>query len=388
MNARQRNIGHLLIKMFALGIILFVLSGFLRKTIGLPYAWVTDRMLAGETILKENIEGYNTVFVGSSKTFRGINPEAFDQYVNKRSDEKVKSFNFGLGGATSGQIYGLSKHIIESYNEDVKYLFVELRSIETSTRKKAFVKNLHTKRATIWVNDFASLKYALKSFWGAKHLALTLKEKFVFSGYFVVKYLDNRLNVGIVQDMIERRRAEPDFAKELGQNGFVALNDESENPLLKRRSKFKKDGAKVVRESELHSKKTFGKNTINGFEDMVNRPYVSELNELVAYGMEHNVKVIVVALPLLKPSDYRNVFPVFKSLPDSCKIDLCNSLSNKELYMVDHCWDESHRNEKGAELMSHRAGQRFLQVLGYEKLPVPYWKNLKAKKKVKTKNAL
>jgi len=380
MYVRERNVGHLLMKMLILGFLLFVLSSFVRSAIGLPYAWVTDRMLAAEQSLQDNSEGYNTVFVGSSKTFRGIDPESFDSYVNGISREKVKSFNFGLGGATSGQIYGLSKHIIDTYNEDIKYLFVELRSVETSVRKNAFIKNLHTKRATIWVNDFASLKYALRSFWGAKHLALSLKEKIQFSFYFIIKYLDNRLNIGILVDMLERRNAEPDFEKELGQNGFVGLAEEGAAPgLMKRRNKFLKDAEQTINESSLYSKTTFGQNMIDGFEDMVNSAYVNELKNLIDYGEERNVKVIVVALPLLKPSDYRNVFPVFKYLPEDKKMDLNSSLSNKELYMVEHCWDESHRNQEGAKLMSHRAGQRFLQIKGNGKHPVPYWKNLKAK---------
>lgn len=389
MKDRERNAMHLLAKMCFLIVVLFVLSAIIRNAIGLPYAWVTDRMWAGEEILQENSEGYNTVFVGSSKTFRGIDPNAFDSYVNRLSDEGTKTFNFGLGGATSGQIYGLSKHIIDTYNEDIKYLFVELRSVETSTRKKAFVKNLHTKRATIWMSDFASLKYALRSFWGAKNLALSFIEKIRFSVYFFVKYLDNRLNIGIVTDMIERRNANPDFEKELGQNGFVGLAPGSEPGLMKRHNKFKKEAKQIVKESRLHSKKTFGRNSIEGFEDQINQAYVSELESLINYGAEKGVKVIVVALPLLKSSDYRNVFPVFKSLPEDAKIDLCNSLSNKELYMEEHCWDESHRNVKGAELMSQRAGQRFLKVMGYKKFPVPYWQNLKNKKeKIVEKDAL
>jgi len=349
-------------------------------------------MLAGSQVLSENSEDYNAVFVGSSKTFRGINPEEFDGYVNRLSPEAIRSFNFGLGGATSGQIYGLSKNIIEEFNDEIKFLFVELRSVETSVRKKAFVKNLHTKRATIWVNDFKALKYSWRTLWGAEYLAFSFLEKIRFSFYFLVKYLDNRLNIGLVMDMIERRSADLNFEKELGQHGFVGLDKPTEAGLKKRRKKFLQNAEELVRVSAMHSKKTFGRNANSENPDKVNQPYVDELMDLIAYGAERDVRVIILALPLLKTSDYRNVQPVFEALPNDSKMDLCNYISNKELYRVEHCWDETHRNLKGAKLMSHRAGQRFLQAMGYKKHPVPYWaeekKKAKNKKKTTAPNAL
>ena len=76
----------------------------------------------------ENEDRYNTLFMGSSRTFRHINPVAFDNIL----DSTFKSFNMGAVGTRNPELYYLAEHFIEELDSgSVEFLFLELTPLFT-----------------------------------------------------------------------------------------------------------------------------------------------------------------------------------------------------------------------------------------------------------------
>ncbi len=364
----------LLGRILLLIVLLFIGSAIIRKAVGLPYGWVTERMLAGEQVLHRQGSNYNAIFLGSSRVYRGVVPRAFDKFVNNNSNLKMRSFNYGQGGSTSGQIYGAARSFIADKSLDLDYMFIELRSMETSLWEKAFVKNLHTHRARIWLLDFKALKFGISTMWGVNDEDWGFLKKLRYTGYFILKYVENKLNVGSMIKMWEAKNTKPKIRKELCEEGFCPMDFATNVDIKKLRKKFLKK-ADATLANNVQKSKVFGSGKPGyDFPDF-NEAYADELIALIDEAKANGIKLIVMALPMMKAHDYNNVYSVFEVLPEENKIDIADSRSNPELYMFDHCWDDTHANQVGARLLSQRLGQRFIQLERDKKVKVPYYKN-------------
>ncbi len=364
-------------------VLLWMIGGALiRSATGLPYAWVTDRMLAGDKMLHRQDKDYNAVFVGSSRVYRGVVPHVFDNFVSKHSNKKIKSFNYGIGGSTSGMIYGQARELIADKSLDLDYIFIELRSLETSLREAAFVKNLHTHRSRIWVNDFQALRFGIRSMWGIKGADWDTLKKIRYTGYFLLKYIECKLNVGGMIRMWEASNKEVKVKKELCQEGWCPMDYAKDVDIKKLRKKFVKSASHTLKSNRENSKIFASGLQAESFPSY-NKPYAEELIELIIEAAERDITLMVVALPMMKGHDYENIYPVFAALPTKHKIDIADSGANPELYMFDHCWDDTHANEAGARLLTQRLAQRFLKVQLGKEVKIPYWQKKEKQAKIK-----
>ncbi len=348
-----------LVKSVLLISLLFLLAWGIRTALDLPYAWVTDRMHVRSHELFTHPNKYNTVFIGSSKTFRGIKPWVFDDYVNANSSKKLTSINFGLGGATIGRIYGMCDDLIESEEVKPKYIFFELRSLQTSWREKSFKKNLHTKRAVLWTKDWNALLFSWRSLWGMTDEEYTFWKKVRYTRYFFQKFIQNKLNIGMVKDMIARKWTPPN-EEELGNRGFEATENGTEKGLERQRKKFMKEPKKAVKNARDKSIIYFSDQTPNKNWD-TNQGFVSELIKLAERAEERNIKIYYVLYPMLKPGDYINLKPTYAALPNRFKINITNGQKYPEFYKVENCWDDTHANTKGATLLSKAIAEAFVK---------------------------
>ncbi len=346
-------------------LIAFIGAWFIRTIINIPYAWVTDRMYVRQHQLEHKSNFYNTIFVGSSKTFRGIKPNVFDKNVQKRDKPNIHSLNFGLGGATLGQIYGLTRHLIDNEELKVKNIFFELRTLQTSLQEKAFVKNLHTKRAVIWMYDWQALKFSVRSLWGINDSKFPFFTKIRYTAYFFIKYIDYKLNIGMVTDMLNRKLTSPNYS-ELGKRGYAPIDYDPAPGIKRLRKKFKKKADNIVKHAKKESIRTFGASLIpNDIHN--NEALVQELKGLINYAKSKKIRLIFVAYPMLKAHDYKLLKPIFDRLPSKNKINLTNGAKYPALYKVENCWDDTHTNNKGAHILSEKLAIEFVKLLDKNK---------------------
>lgn len=367
------------LKAIALLLIWFIGASLIYRYLDVPYAWVTDRMLVCHDLLHHPDSDYNAVFVGCSKTQHGLIPEEFDKMVAENTDIKMNSMNFGLGGANAGQIYGMTKTLIDDPELNLEYIFMELRSIDNMIQRKAFVKNLHTYRDRLWMKDLGTLRFAVRSVWGVKNPGLSLFTKLEFSIYMLVKYIENQLNIGGFMRMLETHQADPNVPIELGNEGFYPIMKDPYAKIHKLRRKFTKKSKKIL-DANVKAAKIFGSGKQPEECKYYNKAYADELNRLIKYGDSKGVKIMIVALPMLKAYDYQNVYPVLAALPKARQLDLADSRDNVELYYFEHCWDDTHTNYEGAVAQTHRLAKSFVRTQRDKHIPVPYWQKKRDKK--------
>jgi len=348
--------------------LLFLGSWAIRSIIDLPYSWPTDAELARAMTLQEKPNQYNTIFVGSSKTFRGMKPHIFNRYVRNNSNLKVTSFNYGLGGATAGQIYGLCRNLIDYDLPNLKYIFYELRSIQTSTQQKKFVKNLHTKRSRLWLKDWRGLKFGINAYWGLKEEKYTFFRKVKFSFYFFVKYIENKLNIGVVKDMALRKQEMKDLDLSIvGNDGYIRIEDDADLIGIKSQHEaYVSDSTNIMNSNRKRSHEAFSPtNKVPGIFN--NDAYADELNILIEMAKSKGIRIIFVPHPMLKGNDYKNIRPVFNKLPAKNKVNLVDSKKFPEIYKADQYWDETHTNDKGAMILTKTLAKKFIGIIEMER---------------------
>jgi len=287
--------------------------------------------------------------------------------------------NFGLGGANAGQIYGMTKRLIDDPELSLDYIFMELRSIDNMIQRKAFVKNLHTYRDRLWMTDLGTLRFAVRSLWGVKNRDTGFFTKVEFSAYMLVKYIENQLNLGGFMRMSEVQYADPNVKIELGEEGFYPIMKDPYAKIKKLRKKFTSKSKKILSDN-VNAARIFGSGKAPEDCKFYNPAYADELNRLIEYGDAKGVKIMFVALPMLKAYDYKNVYPVLAALPKDRQLDLADSRDNVELYYFEHCWDDTHTNYEGAVAQTHRLAKSFIYAQRDKHIPVPYWQNKKGKK--------
>ena len=93
-----------LLKILFFGIVILLINVILRWFV--PYSWGNPGFEIKRTYLKENSYKYNTVFLGSSKTYRQIIPKYFDEYLEEFD---ISSFNMGYAGTLNPECFFLTE---------------------------------------------------------------------------------------------------------------------------------------------------------------------------------------------------------------------------------------------------------------------------------------
>ncbi len=357
----------LLVKFIILSVIVFLCSTFIKKALDMPYSWSTDYELARSVTLSKEPEKYNTIFIGSSKTFRGVNPLVFDRFLKENSKVRTTSFNYGLGGSTAGQLYGLCRNLIQKKADgdlpNLKYLFHEIRSVQTSTIDNLFMKNLHSSRERIWINDKKALNFSWKTYWDLKDPdRYSTWKKIKFSFYFFVKYISYKFNVGEVKDMIVKKNYQSKIDLDiLGKEGFVPMETTKGKKNRRRHKEYVRDSIRHIKVSRKRSELAFESKKPIG-DKFQNPEYAAQLTELVELAAEQGITLIFVTHPMLRKEDYPQQKTVFDNLPPKNRIQLTSAKDYPELYDSRNYYDDTHTTGKGATALTERLAQQFLHL--------------------------
>jgi len=88
---------------------------------------------------------FDTLFLGSSRFYYAISPEAFDR-VTRENGVPTRAFNFGIDGMNPPETFYVLDQILKTQPRSLKWLFVEVDNIET----KSHLKILGTQRLLYW----------------------------------------------------------------------------------------------------------------------------------------------------------------------------------------------------------------------------------------------
>jgi hypothetical protein len=88
---------------------------------------------------------FDTLFLGSSRFYYAISPEAFDN-ITRENGVPTRTFNFGIDGMNPPENFYVLDQILKTKPQNLKWLFVEVDNIET----KSHLKILGTQRLLYW----------------------------------------------------------------------------------------------------------------------------------------------------------------------------------------------------------------------------------------------
>lgn len=197
----------------------------LKKTV--PYDWGNELLAHKLKYLEENLDKYDTIFVGSSHIYRQLDVQKFDEITGNRS------YNLGVSGMFALE----SNYILEEFLERNKIdrpfnIFVQ-KSIPTRIAKK----NLHTNRGKYFM-DLHRFRMGLTHFWD--------RGEWLQIYYHLVAYMENQLAIGQIREIIDHHtESKKEFIEEINEsNGFYPLDKqlrlEPDSRLIKRRhSKYR-----------------------------------------------------------------------------------------------------------------------------------------------------
>ena len=300
---------------------------------------------------------YDAVFIGSSRTFRNIDPFVFDSITG------LTSFNFGIEEVGSPFNYFLANKVIDSKKADqIKYLIVELFSPEGNLPKELMMDVNHTNKALFWYEptDFIfSLRALIES------QSLSVMEKYNEIVVHQSTLFQSLFKIGHVQRILDSRQKQMhDLYMGKRLDGYYSYDDEIKtmygNYLEERQQKIRQDSVYFDERRACSSDNylsQLGKTTDLKFH----REYVEELNKRCE---EKGILLILNLQPrmTMEQCNYFHYFDV-RAIQGIPVLDYSNSDHYPEFYQLENVFDQGHLNTKGAKLFTTTLSTDFNNIL-------------------------
>ncbi len=351
----------LLGKILLLIIIVFLICQLGRMTV--PEFWCGQVIANKEKVFFDN-ENYNTVFLGTSRINHGFSPKTFDKAIKEYTKKPISTFNFGISGASSGEIYHLIQEILNRKPPKLKYVVVELCSIGTALGEKFCERNLHTKRNIYW-QDWNALQYSLNNTAGYIYPPKMTQKKWTHYKNYGVNYIENQWSMGMMSSYLTYFLTPYPQHKGLGNalDGYNNIELIPDPGVDNARTGFLKNKEQLSikeRNSQLFFGETYE-------PDQYNEIYLQQLKELIKEAEAADLRLIFLVPPLMSISSYKELSPIFRNLPPKNKMNLTNSKKYPELYELKHTWDGNHLDHSGATIFSKLLAKEFTQKISKKK---------------------
>ncbi len=267
-------------------------------------------------ISQPNKQSVKYLFVGSSRTYTSMNPDAMSFHL-LLPKEKIKIL--GISSVSFPKLYFILKYIIESANTK-QHIFVELSDMnEFFEYHPKFLLD----EPYILLKNKLSFLYLLKNF--SKRL------EFVFNWPSRIRRSPFDWNSSGFYTMEEIATREPSLKvrnKEMLRSTLTELD--KYNPL------------------KLNSPKTYEEDT----EEL--SIYVALL---IKMAKKKQVDLVFFPPNRLKQQEYDTILPVFLKIPNENKINPNQSPKFSVLMSKEYLWDKGHLNQKGSRIYANIVGE-------------------------------
>ncbi|MEO8087445.1 MAG: hypothetical protein ABI763_11525 [Bacteroidota bacterium] len=361
--------GKLLIKCLFLCLVVLTasigLSALYKRFNPLPYSFASGTLHFKTTYLQTHSDSINTLFAGSSRVMREIDPHLFDSLVD--SSLHIKSFNYGVNWLAASELFYFIDKLTNDSSVHLKYIFIELSKI-----KFVDFPNLNTTRVTHWYNPH-DYWFTINS---TLHSNSSILVKAASTASNSVSFISHLLNLGYVStlnDFSATKKITEEKMKQLGNtyDGFggmegVAGKDvmekSTEENVLNRTTRFLKNT------NGLTLRKKWSQYEFTKFEkqpallDQYNPVYLERLNQMTDQLMSKGIYPVFLITPRSEKEQYEELLPIYAHLPAQHKIEICDSRKYPELYAVENSLDETHLNKKGARILTKILAEKFSQI--------------------------
>jgi hypothetical protein len=320
-----------------------LLIGVVLQDVGIPYSH-NKIFSAKYAFYKEHEKDYNALFMGSSRTYREINPEVIDAALPGLG---LNSINLGAPATFIPESVYLMDMLLanKSSGSPLRIVFMELTELSTvkfvnwfTPRSFYYLDNKHL--GLVWrvimSNDNMSRR-------------MQVERMYPFLQGYVLKNLF----------LLPELQVEPQSQDALGldHKGYYPLDwdlQQNNTPrLLERHNLFTKDTSGIqTRIAAQQKEKVHG----------VGQAYIDYLNEFIDTANRYGVRVYYVIPPKLR--NYQALREAIPHIRDYRVIDMGSYARYPDLYQAKYWFDEGHFNSAGANLFSTYLAEAILEKLG------------------------
>lgn len=296
-----------------------------------------DKYYGNEIYLKKyeyffkHKDKYNTVFFGSSRIYRHLNPILFDSLC---FEDNIKSFNLGAPAVFNPEVYFLCEEFLKEVDSNsIKHIFIELQPFEDISQKK-----IKTYRGNYWLN-FDYLIYVVRYL-----LADNGSNKYLKSKEYILAYIYKMIDITKFKYLFGQSEINELYLNST-ENGFLSLDEElsvlKTKELKQRTIHFFKDTMDLnKRQLLMNQDSSVGCNLIE---------YKLVLN-LIKTAKNRGIKLYCIIPPRL--TDYRMVKAMKKNISTAHIIDISDDKKFHELYLAKYSFDVGHLNKKGSSFFT------------------------------------
>ena len=342
-------------------VLLFVLvfSGLAFLVTSLLYSRFPDRFDYLESALfvqkfehVYDAEDYQTIFVGSSLTYRQIDPILFDSLVG---DVASPSFNLGEAGMFPTRSLKVAERLILNPPHPLKYLFLELNRLD-------YVQDNFSSPEIMFALDHADFYFC---FLTILESGLRIDKKLYYSAQYARAYLYKYLGFGYY-DLLTRKPSKARLKKSDDfwghqPSGFLSKDVQlslglGAKSMTEDRARFLADTAVVGKNLKMIQKKY--RNPTGAYS----LTYLNKLKTIISEAESKGIEVILVLPPRGSAVTYDMCLPIFQHLPYSHRIDLADPVAFPRLYTYEYSFDKIHLNSSGAKAYTEYLSLRFNSI--------------------------
>jgi hypothetical protein len=345
--------------LIASGVIFFAASAaILRNVLPAPLTTEADRR---RLVFERASPPYDTVFLGTSRTYRGLDPAAFDTRT-AAAGRPTHSFNFGLFGLRLFEARRVLKDLLAADREDrLRFVFLEMPPANWALERE----NLQSDRVIRyhdWRTFVDILRYLNQD-----------PQTSVWSGWpRVVPLMENQANRGLGAAAFQSLAAGEDGVDDFIEQGAAELGDRGDGfqPLDQALSRADGDARERMEERHrllLPSPEEWEESIEKLRKQLSAHQTVTDvaielLAELSALVDQQRATPIFYLAPGFTPqwdvrgAHERGSVPALLAFDDP---DRYPELYDRSLY-----FDKGHLNERGAELFSVVLADAFLDLQG------------------------
>ena len=351
----SKGISRLLGRIALLAIIVLTINQLILAA--LPFAWGDDHFNPRFNYYRANRETYDTLFIGSSRVFRHMDPAAYDQEMAPFAP--AASYNLGAPANLFPQTTRTFHEILASKPQALQTIIFEL----TELPLRPPPENWHTLRQIYWYDAGTTLDL-LRLLWTTD---IEPAEKRLYTAVHLGFLLEKNLNFGLGLDLlIFLLTDEYRNNNYLGQarNGFYPTDEQlitgtmgTKQSLAVRREAFLSNPEELARRAESSRKIYHDPGRWTDLDPV----YLARLQQMLALADDADVELIFVLPPRLGEY-YTSLLPLYHALPPANRLDLADPDQYPEFYDPELSFDVGHFNQAGAEQFSRKLARELIAL--------------------------
>lgn len=296
---------------------------------------------------KTQNEEYNTLFFGSSRIYRHIDPELFDSLS---SNLNLSSYNLGTPATFNPELYYLYEQFLDDYEkgkvkDEIDFVFIELQRLNNLTYKNAL-----TDQGSYW-NDLNNYSYSINYILEYRRRKRQKLETFYSYTLSVINRFFN------VYPQLDLNSIEVD----LMENGYLGLErelfEQNSTDIRLRKEEFMSDTSELAKRKRT-LRTTSSSDLLSGYKIKALNDKVSKL---IDQSTSLGINLIFIIPPRQDLDTYIDLYPIKKELDENI-INLAPIEHFPQLYEVGNSFDVGHLNDEGVSFFTKHLYDEFVKL--------------------------